>query len=123
VRRTVLDGRLFGRIDQQIFVSRLTVQQDTATGPNAFGDTVPVWGPVAGLSGIPCMISPASAFERREPQNVLTETTHIALLSTYLPQIATRMRALIDNVPYDITAVESDSRHAVTRLQLRVVST
>jgi head-tail adaptor len=123
MRRPVMDSRLLARIDTAVFTSRLTIQRDSGGAANSFGEIPQTWGNVAGLASIPCSIAPAAASERRGSVAVVTEATHTALLSTYLPQITSAMRALVDNQPYDIVAVEHDSRRAMTRVQLKVVTT
>lgn len=99
-----------------------TIQQATAT-PDSYGQPTVTWAAVLGLSDLGCRLAPWSPEqERRLPEMVQTETTHVLLLAGHYAMITTAMRAVVSGTAYDITAVRHDGNEASTWLGLEVIS-
>lgn len=99
-----------------------TIQEATAT-LDSYGQPSVTWSAVTGLSDLGCRLAPWSQDqERRLPEMVTTETTHVLLLAGHYATITTAMRALVSGVAYDITAVRHDGNEASTWLGLEVIS-
>ena len=98
-----------------------TIQQATET-LDGYGQPSQAWANVADLVGLPCRLAPRSEEqERRLPELVETQATHV-LAMAYAAAITTQMRAVVDSVSYDITAVRHDGNAATTWLGLEVIS-
>lgn len=99
-----------------------TIQQATATA-DGYGQPTLTWSAVLGLSDLGCRLAPWSPEqERRLPEMVQTERTHVLLLDGHYAAITTAMRAVVSGTAYDITAVRHDGNAASTWLGLEVIS-
>jgi hypothetical protein len=119
-----LDSTLAAVEAAGLFSSVCTVQSPSQA-PDALGQPDLVdWSDVAGIVGVPCMMSPLGGSpsigdEQKRPWFTSEKTTFHLLLDGYFPQIRQRYRAVVDGTPYDIMGTESDSQKVMTRLALQ----
>ncbi len=106
-----------------LFVSLATIQSPSQA-PDSLGQPDLVdWTDV--LVNIPCMIAPEGVGtppigdEMAMREWIAEKTEFHVLLDGYYPTILQRYRAVIDGIPLDIKAVESDSQKIMTRLAVR----
>lgn len=92
------------------------LSQDDANQPR------PAWPNLAGHVALACRLSPLSGTERKSTNQVYTRATHVINLAGNYPTIAEKMRAVIDDIPYDILLVENDGQDKSTRLVAQVVT-
>jgi len=121
-------GQVIPIVEQaDLFVSQCTIQARTGAVSTTGQPDLTDWVNVAGLVNIPCRkaiqrpYNPNQQATVRAPQQFETQTQFHLLLDGYFPQIIQANQAVVDGVPYEIMAVESDSENNVmTRLALRV---
>jgi hypothetical protein len=124
--RPIVDSRLLRHLDRSFFPRRVSIQSPTAgtKTPSGYVPTTPTTG--IGLDGIHASIEPLNTrgrAEMRGEQLLVAEGTHEILLLGYFPQITNLMRVLDDgDEVYDITKVDVDANHTLTRLLVRQVS-
>jgi len=119
-------GQVLGEVDAVgLFVSLCTIQQRTNTVSAVRQPNLTNWLNRAGLVNIPCMravevpLRPDQAATARLAQQFDTRTIYHVLLNGFYPQILQSNQAVIDGLPYEIMAVESDSLGTQTRLAIR----
>jgi head-tail adaptor len=104
-----------------LFPARCTIQRPANT--NTKGDvSKSPWTDVAGLTALPCRVSPIAGREVRGADMTYAVGTHYITLAGSYPSIAMHMRAVVAGVAYDIEAVATDGEGAMTRLTVRVLS-
>lgn len=98
------------------------IQAATAT-LDTYGQETVSWATVSGEAALGCRLAPWSQEqERRLPEMVQVQATHVLLLAGYYPTITVAMRAVVGGVAYDIKAVRHDGNEASTWLGLEVVN-
>jgi hypothetical protein len=121
-------GQVIPIVEQaDLFVSLCTIQARTGAVSVTGQPDLTDWVNIVGLVNIPCRkaiqrpYNPNQQATVRTPQQFDTQTQFHVLLDGYFPQIIQANQAVVDGVPYEIMAVESDSENSVmTRLALRV---
>lgn len=103
------------------FPSTCTIQQRTDVRDSE-GQGVPTWAAVAGLSNLPCRISPRNGREVRGREETYAEATHFISLRGVYATIVAKMRAMVGSTAYDVLAAETDGQSAYTRLATRIVT-
>jgi hypothetical protein len=123
--RPLTHPRLLDRLPN-FYPEKATIQQATASG-NSFGDQTLVWASVSGLVNLDCRVAPLTiqtptfANEARLEALTYHTTTHQIAMRGYYPEIQETMRALVDNVDWDIKGVEHDGQGVTTRLRVNRV--
>ena len=118
----VIHPRFLASVPAGFFPTRCTIEGSTTT-QNAFGEPIATWAAVTGLVDIACAKAPLTASELQAAGYTATDQAwHVALAGAY-PTITTAHRAVVDDEPFDIDAVETDQTSTVTRLRVRSVTT
>lgn len=118
--RSLVSSRMLDRLGG-FYPSRATIQASVPTRTPS-GGVASTWADLAGLTAIPCALAPIAGGEMRSSTGTTAETTHTASLQGRYVAITVRHRAVVDGIPYDITAAQTDSHGLTTRLQLRLVA-
>lgn len=122
-RRALIHPGMLGALPL-FYPSKATIQQAVPSG-GRFGDQTFTWSLVPNLLDIDCRIAPLTvqtptfANEARLENLTYLTTTHHVALRGWFPQIQETMRALIDDVAWDIKGVEHDGQASMTT-RLRV---
>ncbi|HEY8766044.1 MAG TPA: hypothetical protein VIP09_02080 [Dehalococcoidia bacterium] len=119
-KRALTHPRFLAKLPD-IYPFKAAIQQATASG-TSFGTLVETWATVSGLGLIDCRVAPVLAQEMRGPQFTQLVTTHQIALRGYYPQIVETMRAVVDDVGWDIQGVEYDGNKITTRLHVLAVT-
>ena len=91
-------------------------------------DPSAAYTPLAGHENIPCTAPPiqtgdsTSQTEQKSMTEILARSVLHVLLGGWYPAIIADYRAVIDGAVYDVTNVESDSQHRMTRLAVQAVT-
>ncbi len=113
----LIHPRLMATLEQDFFATYCTIEQ-AVESQDSMGGVVPTWGTL--FAYLPCRIAPAGGGERRQTNQIVLESTHTIVISgTYA--ITSKMRAVVEDVIYDILLVERDSEWTMTRLNVRIV--
>lgn len=104
----------------KFFPSTCTIQSNTPTA-DAHNQPIASWANLTGYVEIACRCAPLTATERRQFENVVEEATHMVALKGAYTAITVEMRAVVDDVTYDITGVRTDSQGKVTYLAAKIV--
>jgi hypothetical protein len=124
VVRPLIHPRMLDRLQPSFYPSRVTIEAKASTRTGT-GAEVPGWTPVPGLVRIPAAVAPeffARPSETRGPVLTVDERVRTVILAGLYSGITTRMRALVDGAPYEITGAVPDSHATLTRLSLRQVA-
>lgn len=114
-------ARLFANLGN-FFPDVATIQEmPNPEAQDAAGQPVEAWSDVIGHEAIACRVSPAGGSERRSPNQVIAQSTHVILLAGAFPTIAARMRAKVREQVYDILLPSTDGNRAMTKLFCEVV--
>lgn len=109
---------------KNFFTAVVAIQTPTITR-DTDGAEIKAWADVVGLSAVACDVavaSPGSIWDQAMRQSEKTEVTvtHQINPRGYYPQITTAMRVKdVNNIYYEILAVEHDSQLATTRIKAR----
>lgn len=124
-RRALVHPQMLNRLPQ-FYPSEATIESGVESR-DSFGSPTLTWTVLANHRDIPCRISPLTvqtptftSEARLESLTYLTTTHHIALRG-YFPEIEATMRAVIDDVAWDIKGVEHDGQNVTTRLRVNRV--
>lgn len=115
----LLHARFTRMMPRQLFTSLLDVEVKTVTQDDA-GQEVETWDVVNDhLRNVPCAFVPVTATgETQQQMFVSTANAWLVLLSGDYAEITTRHRVRIDDVAYDVDAVEVDGTGTLTRLRV-----
>lgn len=111
----------FARMLSRQFLPSLCDVEEKTVVSDGFGQDVETWSTVQTMRRIPCATAPLSAIERQAAGYTVTDQVWHALLTESYPEITTRHRVLIDDVDYDIDAVEAEPHGSLTRLTVRKI--
>ena len=120
--RALIHPRLQASLAARFYPSEATIQAQAA-GQDPWGQPSGAWSAVSGLSDLACRIWPTGSSEPRADDQTVTIATHRAAFNAYYPAITTAMRLVCDGEVYNIVAVEHDSEHEHTALNLEIVTT
>lgn len=124
IMTALIHPRLLAMMAPTFYVSSCTIQQATET-PDALGQPIATWANVAALTNLPCAVAPfggsTEASQRNRPDSTIDAATHAIAIAGYYPAIASKMRAIVAGVAYDIVGAEIDSHAAMTRLRVVLV--
>ena len=119
--RSIVHPRLMTHLAPQFYPDTCTIQVNTPT-KSALNEDIASWSNLAGHVDIDCQVAPIEVLRDVEREAVVgpVETVRRAvLLDGRYPAITTTHRALIDGVDWNIVAVDEDSQHSHTRLQIQ----
>ena len=119
--RSIVHPRLMERLKPHFQKQTGTIQVNTPTYSTT-GAPVNVWTNVSGMVDVPCTIGPLWAFERRQIDMTVVDTTLVALLDGHYPAIQETHSFLSGGTRYDINGVEHDSQGSMTHLRIREVA-
>jgi head-tail adaptor len=121
VARGLFHPRLQAQLAARFYPSTAVIQTQAA-GQDDWGQPNGAW--TTTLTGLACRIWPSKgSSEPRSADQTITIATHRAGLNSYQPTITTAMRFVCDGETYNIIAVEPDSQHEQTYLNLEIVTT
>lgn len=133
--QSLVHGRLGTHIKrafrQKVTIERAVVTQDADTGQQQH-----TWSALLDHAALPCAVGVTATVGqqrsvlRRSEDAVATETRRVILVDRLLPALTQafregthRHRAVVDGgTAYEITAIDSDSQLAMTRLLVRAVA-
>lgn len=105
-----------------VYHSKCTIQQATE-GQDASGHPVKTWSDLAGHIDLPCRKSPfRTTGEVKDVKGIYTRASHIISIGKPLPEVTTKMRAVVDGTVYDILLPEQDGQSASTRLLVEEIT-
>ena len=117
----IVNPRMLERLTPHFYRQRCTIEKGTSTR-NSSGEPILTWSTLSDHAAIPCHLAPVRGRETPGANLTVAEATHTALLNGLYPDVTIQHRAKVDQVAYNIVAVEKDSQGAMTRLQLRIVT-
>lgn len=127
-RPALIHPQLMESLTPVFYDSEVTIQANTPTR-DSIGGVTDGFDEVTGLMDLACSIAPlsdAGPSGSREQRGVaLTVTTDhlLCAIPQYLPQITDEMRAVVNDVVWNITGSQADSHQTMTRLVLEKVTT
>ena len=116
---SLISPRMFGLL-AAFYPSLCTIQAPTET-QDAAGQPIPSWTNLPGHVALSCRMSPTGGGERKTPSQIYSVGVVTINLQEAYPLITTKMRAVVDNVVYDILSVDIDGNNVSTRLTCQVV--
>ena len=118
---SLIHPRMLSSLEATFYVATCTIQEATET-QDAYGQPIPAWADVVGLTDLACSVAALSENEQRRPVGTISEETHHISIAGYYAAVLPTMRAVVATVNYDIVAVEYDSHNIMTRLRTRLVT-
>lgn len=118
----IINSRMFAAL-KGFYPSECTIQEPTEIQDDT-GHPVASWSDLAGHVNMPCRLSPISgrAGEIRTPAQTYTEASHVVELTRTVPDVTTKMRAVVDGVIYDIVLIEHDGQGVSARILTELVT-
>ncbi len=100
-----------------VFPDVCTIQEKpNPEAQDAAGQPVEVWTDVIGHEAIACRLMASGGSERRSPNQIIAQSSHVILLAGAYPTIAARMRVKVRTLEFDILLAETDGNHVMTKL-------
>jgi hypothetical protein len=123
----VVPSDLLDLVPEDFFPLDCDIQQPTPT-TNADGSVTTGYSNVTGLTGLKCRKSAIvqqrpQPMEGRGPYYTEFSSDFKVIMRGYFPAILKSYKALIDGDLYNITGIEHDANHIMTRLRVELVTT
>jgi len=119
-RMPLIDTRMVDKL-RDFFNSLCTINTSLDTQSTS-GHPTPIPKILVGHVDIPCRIAPTAGKEIKNPAGTYAIGSHTIVLDDYYPTITAKMTAVINEIAYDILAIEFDGEHETTRLPVQVVT-
>ena len=125
-RRDLIHPRLLERLPN-FYPHTITIQEQR-TDRDAHGQRPPrtgadTWQDLAGHQALSCAIGVKGGGQRRDKEQVVTQTTQRIALRDHYPAILIGMRGVAsDGITYSIVNVQHDTQALATYLDVEVVS-
>lgn len=92
--------------------------QSALTTRDAVGQAVVTWADIEDLSDLRGQLSPAGEEKLKRLGLTVERTSHVLAVAGCYRAISPAMRAIVDDVPYEVTGVRHDSQLVITYLGL-----
>jgi hypothetical protein len=103
------------------FFNETCLIEERIAGYDSFHAPTNTWQTVPGRLPIPCRVSPVEGGVRMLPFAAPIVGSHRIALNGYYSFVTERMRAIVNDVAYEILQVRHDSSWHVTVLSVKVV--
>jgi len=115
--RPIMDSRFMDTMSDY-FPSLCTIQEDVGVA-DANGFIAESWSDFAGHVDIPCAHGPSGGNEVKLPDQTYVVSNYTIALQGRYPTITEKMRAVVDDVAYEILLAQWDSHATKTRILSR----
>lgn len=116
----IIHPQMLARVRPNFYPSLCTIQEATDTA-DSYGQPIPAWDDLADHIDLACRIAPDSGNEMRSQIQIYAVHGWTVALNGYYPDILETMRAVVDDVIYDILQVQHDGNNQTTRLRVRTL--
>jgi hypothetical protein len=125
VNTAVVDPRFLSQVGVAFFPTIGSIEAPLPSQSDS-GEESYTWTPVDGLESVALAFAPSAGVryntEIRRDNMTEVRVTQYALLQGYYPQITESMRLVIDDVAWNILAIDADSQSTITQLTVERVA-